>query len=50
VPEEEYGKMFWWARAALSLHLIAFGLSMAMGSWLPVLFFGLPRFYGGFFQ
>jgi fatty acid desaturase len=50
VPEEEYGKMFWWARAALLLHLIVIGLAVATRSWLPVLFFGLPRFYGSFFQ
>jgi fatty acid desaturase len=48
VPEEEFGKMFWWARAALMLHLIAIGLAIATRSWLPVLYFGLPRFYGGF--
>ncbi len=50
VPEDEYGKMFWAARAALLPHLIAIGLSIATKSWLPVLYVGLPRFYGGFFQ
>jgi fatty acid desaturase len=50
VPEDEFNKMFWWARAALIPHLIAIGLSIATRSWLPVLFFTLPRFYGSFFQ
>ena len=42
--------MFWWARAALIPHLIAICISIALKSWLPVLFFTLPRFYGSFFQ
>jgi fatty acid desaturase len=50
VPDEELARMHWWARAALLPHLIAVGLSISFRSWLPVLFFGLPRFYGGFFQ
>lgn len=50
VPEEEFKPMFWWARAALVPHLIAIGLSLRMGSWIPVLLYGLPRFYGSAVQ
>lgn len=50
VPKEDYNAMFWWARAALVPHLIAIGLSVYLGSWLPIVFYGLPKFYGHFIQ
>jgi fatty acid desaturase len=50
VPEEEFKAMFWWARAALIPHLIAIALSLWMRSWIPVLLYGLPRFYGSVVQ
>ncbi len=50
IPENEYGKMAWGARAVLSLHLIAIGLSFWTQSWLPVLYFTFARCYGAFFQ
>lgn len=50
VPEEDFKAMYWWARAALAPHLVAIGLSIYLGSWLPVVFFSLPKFYGYFVQ
>ena len=50
VPEEELPKMYWSARAVLALHLAVIGLAVSLQSWLPVLLFGLPRFYGAFFM
>ncbi len=50
VPKEEFRAMFWSARAALIPHLIAIGLAIYLSSWLPLLLFGLPRFYGCFIQ
>ena len=47
VAEAEWPALFWAARAALLLWLAPIALSLALGSWLPVLLFGLPRFYGG---
>lgn len=38
--------MFWSARAVLVLQAVPVALAVAFHSWLPVLFFGLPRFYG----
>ena len=46
VPEEEYPRMFWSARAVLALQIVPVVLAIVLNSWLPVLFFGLPRFYG----
>ncbi|MDC7234471.1 MAG: fatty acid desaturase [Spirochaetales bacterium] len=46
VPEEEYKKMFFWARLSMITQIIPIALSLYLGSWLPVLFYGLPRFYG----
>ncbi len=50
VPEDEYRRMFWAARGVVLLHLAVIALSVALNSLLPVLFFGLPRFYGAFVQ
>ena len=50
VPDEELPKMYWSARAVLALHLAFAGLAVYFQSWLPVLLFGLPRFYGAFFM
>jgi fatty acid desaturase len=47
VTEAEWPALFWAARGALLLWLVPIALSVAMKSWLPVLLFGLPRFYGG---
>jgi fatty acid desaturase len=50
VLEEEFNKMYWWSRAVLMLYLITIGIAIYTGSWLPLLYFGLPRYYGGFVQ
>jgi Na+-transporting NADH:ubiquinone oxidoreductase subunit F len=46
VPEEEFGKMFWWARAAFALNMVPVGLAIAYRSWIPLLYFIGPKFYG----
>jgi len=46
VPKSDYAWMFWNARAVLALHVAAVVLSIVLHSWLPVLLFTLPRFYG----
>lgn len=46
VPDSEFPRMFWSARAVLALQLIPVALAVVLHSWLPVLFFGLPRLYG----
>jgi fatty acid desaturase len=46
VPETDFRRMFWSARAVLALQLVPVVLAILLHSWLPVLFFGLPRFYG----
>ena len=46
VPESDYQKMFWNARAVLLVNLAAIALSIVLHSWLPILLFTLPRFYG----
>lgn len=50
VPEDEYQSMFWWARASLFVNLIPIALAIYFQSWLPVLFFGLPKLYGNLIQ
>ncbi|MGJ8691310.1 MAG: fatty acid desaturase [Thalassotalea sp.] len=50
VPEEEHTKMFWWARASLLVNLIPIVLAVYFQTWLPVLFFGLPKLYGNLIQ
>ncbi len=46
VPPSDYSKMFWAARSVLFLHLAVIALAIVLHSWLPVLLFTLPRFYG----
>ena len=50
VPKEEYRSLFWSARAVLALHGAVIVLSILTRSILPLLFFTLPRFYGGILQ
>jgi fatty acid desaturase len=47
VPESDFSRMFWAARACLALHLAVIALAVVLRSWLPVLLFTFPRFYGG---
>jgi MocE subfamily Rieske [2Fe-2S] domain protein len=47
VPEAERPRMYWSSRIYVAI-FVAFALwSVAIGSILPILFIGLPRFYGG---
>ncbi len=47
VPEIVRQKMYWSSRIYVAI-FIAFGIwSYAIGSFLPMMFIGLPRFYGG---
>ena len=46
VPQGDFLRMFWSARAVLAVHLAAVALAIILGSWLPILLFTLPRFYG----
>jgi fatty acid desaturase len=46
VPEQEFRRMAWSARAVLALYIAAILWAALARSWLPVLFFVLPRFYG----
>ncbi len=50
VPEEEYGKMFWWARASFALNAVPVGFAIACHTWLPLLYFIGPKFYANFVQ
>jgi fatty acid desaturase len=47
VPESEWRKMFWWSRLYLFIYAGMVAWSVAIRSWLPVLFFPLARLYGG---
>jgi MocE subfamily Rieske [2Fe-2S] domain protein len=47
VPETERQRMYWSSRIYVAI-FVGFALwSVAMGSFLPMMFIGLPRFYGG---
>ena len=47
VPEKERQIMYWSSRIYVAI-FVAFGIwSYAIGSFLPMMFIGLPRFYGG---
>jgi fatty acid desaturase len=48
VPEDEYKNLYRDARLVLLPHLVAVALAVYFRSWIPVLLWGLPRFYGGF--
>ena len=47
VPKAERRKMIWSSRAYLAIVLAVAGWSAAIGSFLPIMFVWLPRFYGG---
>jgi fatty acid desaturase len=47
VPQSEWGKMFFWSRFYLALYALMIVWAVAIRSWLPILFFPLARFYGG---
>jgi fatty acid desaturase len=47
VPQSEWRKMFWWSRFYLFVYAGMIVWSIAIRSWLPLLFFPLARLYGG---
>ena len=46
IPESEYGKVVFRARIYVLIYAIVIGLSIYTGSILPLLYIGLPAFYG----
>ena len=46
IPEAEFGKVIWRARIYLLIYLAVLALAVATRSILPLLFIGLPAFYG----
>ena len=51
VPESEWPKVFVIARIWLVIHLAIIVVSLWLGSWIPLLLFGiLPNMYGGWFS
>jgi MocE subfamily Rieske [2Fe-2S] domain protein len=47
VPEQERWKMIWSSRVYVAIFTGVALWSVAIGSFLPMMFIGLPRFYGG---
>ena len=47
VPASEHRKMFWISRLNLAIYGGFIAWALLAQSWLPLLFFGLPRLYGG---
>ena len=50
IPESEFGKVFLRARLSLLIYLAVIALALATRSVLPLLFIGLPNFYGAWLQ
>lgn len=48
IPPEQYASLFWRARVYSLIYLAVIGLSMYWWSWWPLVFVGLPNFYGAF--
>jgi len=46
VPEDELKGLYWSARAVLVIYAVLIAWAVLSGSWLPLLFGVLPRFYG----
>ena len=46
MPESEYPQAFWSARAFIAILAATVGWSVAIGSMEPLMFIGLPTFYG----
>ncbi len=47
VPEEERWKLYWSSRVYVGIFVLLGLYSLSIGSFLPMMFIGLPRFYGG---
>ena len=50
IPESEYGKVVLRARIYLLIYASVIGLAIYTGSILPLMFIGLPGFYGSWLQ
>ena len=50
IPPDEMRAVHWGARVVLLLHLIPVGFAIVFQTWLPVVLFVLPQFYGSVFQ
>ncbi|MDA3846632.1 MAG: fatty acid desaturase, partial [Vallitaleaceae bacterium] len=50
VPTEEHNKLFFWSRITLLTYIITIISCIIFKTWLPLLLYGLPRYYGGFVQ
>ena len=50
IPESEYGKVVVRARVYIAIYLGVIGLSVSTGSILPLMYIGLPAFYGSWLQ
>jgi MocE subfamily Rieske [2Fe-2S] domain protein len=46
IPESEYGKLILRARVYIAIYVAVIGLSIGTGSILPLVYIGLPSFYG----
>jgi Na+-transporting NADH:ubiquinone oxidoreductase subunit F len=46
IPESEKGAIIWRARLYLVMYAAVIGLAIYMGSLLPLMYIGLPTFYG----
>ncbi len=50
VPERDLPKMYWSSRVHLAIYAAFAVWAIAIGSFLPMMFVLLPRFYGGWLQ
>ena len=46
IPEQERPKVVRAARVHVAIYAATIALAIALGSWLPLMLIGLPRFYG----
>ena len=46
IPESEQRRVYREARAWVAIYLVVIALAVALGSWLPLLYVGLPSLYG----
>lgn len=46
IPESEWPKVIRAGRIHMAIYALTVGAAIAMGSWLPLMLIGLPRFYG----
>jgi len=46
IPPSEYGKAIFVGRVHIAIYLATIAAAIGLGSWLPLMLIGLPRFYG----